>query len=261
VAYRGARRFYGRGDAGNFLLDWGQIREGFVEAHGAQERLARFRRERVIRLLAGETPIPTAAGAKIIFHSLPLSPVDVWPAFRTLDVHTQVIDAMAPLGGSPSNWRYNLDGFVVHTVRTELEQQTYSQEGFGPLGGDGKGHGFYGHNVEVPVVRALVHYQPLWRRLGVVGPMMLALTVSGVRGAKILGRSEQSIEHDATFEHDVTMLPELVVPDAMAAGEGKQAILAAGRLLRPLFDLLWNAGGWERSPWYDSTTEEWTRAQ
>ena len=35
VTYRGARRFYGRGDAGNFLLDWGQIREGFVEAHGA----------------------------------------------------------------------------------------------------------------------------------------------------------------------------------------------------------------------------------
>lgn len=267
VAYRGARRFYGRGDAGNFLLDWGQIREGFVEAHGAQERLARFRRERVIRLLAGETPIPTAAGAKIIFHALPLSPVDVWPAFRTLDVPTQVIDGMAPLGGSPSNWRYNLDGFVVHTVRTELEQQTYSQcfrdgglEGFGPLGGDVKGRGFYGHNVEVPVLRALVHYQRLWQRLGVVGPMMLALTVSGVRGAKILGRSEQSIEHDATFEHDVTMLPELVVPDATATGEGKPAILAAGRLLRPLFDLLWNAGGWEQSPWYDSTTGEWTRA-
>jgi hypothetical protein len=268
VTYRGARRFYGRGDAGNFLLDWGQIREGFVEAHGAQERLSRFRRERVIRLLAGETPIPTAAGPKVIFHALPLSSVDVWAGFRTLDTLTQVIDAMTPLGGNPSNWHYNLDGFVVYTVRTDLDRQTYSQcfrdgglEGFAPLDGDGKGRGFYGHNVEVPVVRALTNYQRLWRWLGVVGPMMFALTVSGVHGMKILGRSEQSIDHDVTFDHDVTLLPELVVQDATASEDGKLAFRSAARLLHPLFDLLWNAGGWEQSPWYDSATGEWTRVQ
>jgi hypothetical protein len=268
VSYTGLSRFYGRGTSGRFVLDWGQIREGFVEAHGAQERLGRFRRERVFRLLAGETPIPTAAGPKIIFHALPLSSVDVWAGFRTLDTLTQVIDAMAPLDGNPSKWRYNLDGFVVHTVRTDLDRQTYSQcfrdgglEGFAPLDGDERRRGFYGHNVEVPVVRALINYQRLWRWLGVVGPMMFALTVSGVRGEKILGRSEQSIDHDVTFDHDVTLLPELVVQDATAAEEGKLAIRAAARLLRPLFDLLWNAGGWQQSPWYDSTTGEWTRVQ
>lgn len=210
-------------------------------------------------LLAGETPIPTAAGAKIIFHALPLSSVDVWNVFRPLAVVPEVIDGMPPLGGDASSWRYNLDGFVVHTTRKDVDQQTYTQcfrdgglEGFGPLAADRTGRNFYGHHVEDRIVSALTQYQRLWRRLGVVGPMLLALTLSGVRGAKILGRAELSIDHDETFEHDVTMLPELVVLDPSAR---------AALLLRPLFDLMWNAGGWEQSPWYDPTTGEWTRGK
>jgi hypothetical protein len=254
VVQKGVGYFYGREARGNFPLDWGQIRDAFVEAHAAPERLARFRRERVIRLLAGETPIPTVAGAKIIFHALPLAPVDVWATFQTLDVPTQVIDAMAPLGGSPNDWRYNLDGFVVHTARTDLDRQTYSQcfrdgglEGFGPLDGDERKGGFYCHHVEVAVIRALNNYQRLWRILGVSGPMMMALTVSGIRGAKILTTARMvGPVREETFDQDVALIPELVVQDPHAP---------ADRMLRPLFDLMWNGGGWAKSPWYLSTGE------
>ena len=248
VVYRGASRFYGRGARRNFPLNWGQIRVGFVEAHGAQERLARFRRERVVRLLAGETPIPTAAGPKIIFHALPLASADVWSVFRSLDERTQVIDAMAPLSGDARDWRYNLDGFVVHTVRSDPARQTYSQcfrdgglEGFGPLDGDGRGLGFYGHHVEVSVIEALTNYQRLWQLLSVAGPMMLALTLSGIRGARILSGQRMTTTHEETFDQDIALIPELVVHDPRER---------ADRMLRPLFDLMWNGGGWAKSPWY-----------
>jgi predicted HTH transcriptional regulator len=88
VTFKGASRFYGRGAAGRFELDWGQIRAGFLQAEGAHERVRRFREERVLRLLAGETPILMGAGPKVIFHALPLNSLDVWPVFLTLIDHS-----------------------------------------------------------------------------------------------------------------------------------------------------------------------------
>ncbi len=39
----------------------------------AQERVRRFRLERVARVVAGETPIQMGEGAKVIFHAFPTS--------------------------------------------------------------------------------------------------------------------------------------------------------------------------------------------
>src|SRR5262249_37198972 len=126
VTYKGSSRFYGRGAAGRFELDWGQIRSGFLQAEGAHERVRRFREERVLRLLAGETPIPMGVSPKVIFPALPLNALDVWSTFLALS-DNQRMNAMSPMGGQPSDWRFNLDGFVMHTVRNEPSRQTYVQ--------------------------------------------------------------------------------------------------------------------------------------
>lgn len=138
------------------------------------------------------------------------------------------------------------------------EAQTYSQcfrdgglEGFGPLDPDEHRRGFYGLHVEYRVLRALTNYQRLWQLLGVTGPMMLALTLSGVRGARIVTGARMVKVHEETFDQDVALIPELVVHDPHAP---------ADRVLRPLFDLMWNDGSWAKSPYYgptgDRTKEE-----
>jgi hypothetical protein len=256
VTYKGLSRFHGRGASGRFVLDWGQIRAGFLEAQTAQERLKRFRLERVTRQLAGETPIPTGDGPKIIFHALPLNPSDVLATFLTLSIEQHVIDVMRPLSGTPRSWRFNLEGFVVHTLRDDLGRQTYSQcfrdggiEAMGPLEletGRAGYRAFYGFPLETTVINALTRYQHLWRLLGVASPMMLALTLSGVLGTQIRTSLGASSLHEETFDHDVALIPELVVQDPGAP---------AARLLQPLFDLMWNAAGWPRSPWYTPTGE------
>lgn len=253
ATYKGVSRFYGRGASGRFLLDWGQIRAGFLEAQTAEDRVRRFRLERVARVLAGETPIPTGSGPKVIFHARPLTPTDVWPTFLTLSIENQLINVMPPLGGSARDWRYTLDGFVVHTARSDLSRQAYSLcyrdggvEGMsgGLLDPDARRGGFYGHHIEVSVIQAVTQYQKLWELLGVTGPMMMALTISGVQGLKILVPASRSspIEQD-TFDRDVALIPELIVQDLSEQTD---------RMLKPLFDVMWNGGGWARSPWYDA---------
>jgi hypothetical protein len=252
ATYKGVSRFWGRGAAGKFLLDWGQIRAGFLEAQTAEDRVRRFRQERVARVLAGETPIPTAAGPKVIFHALPLTPTDVWPRLLALSDHDRMT-FLPPLAGSPGNWRHTLDGFVMHTTRSDPSHQAYSlcyrDGGVEGVSGslvdqDPRRGGFYGHRVEVSVIEAVRQYQKLWKLLGVTGPMMMALTISGVQGLKILvPASRVSLFEHPAFDRDVALIPELVVHDLSERTD---------RMLKPVFDIMWNGGGWPRSPWYDA---------
>jgi hypothetical protein len=248
VTYKGMYRFYGRGAAGRFQLDVGQIRAGFLEVETAQERVKRFRLDRVARVVAGETPIPMGEGAKLIFHALPLTPFAAWPAFlEAAKNESQIPNLLAPMAGTPTTWRYNLDGLVVHTTRSDSTRQTYIQlfrdGGIEATGGilhfDARRGGFYGLAIELATIPVLKRTQGLWKLLGVTGSIVLGLTLSGVKGWKMLAGEWD--EPQETVDADLAIIPEVVVPDADALAE---------QALKPLFDLAWNAGGSAQSPFY-----------
>src|SRR5205823_3559109 len=84
VTFKGLGRFYGRATSGRYVLDCAQIRDGFVAADTAVDRVRRFRRERVAAVLSGDTPIPMGTRPKAIFHLLPLATApDTWARFLT----------------------------------------------------------------------------------------------------------------------------------------------------------------------------------
>lgn len=83
----------------------------------AYESLRRFRAERVAQVLGLETPIPMAEGPKFMLHA---SPVDVG------EEAWERVNALPMLAESAANWRFNLDGFVIHTTRKQLDNQSYS---------------------------------------------------------------------------------------------------------------------------------------
>jgi hypothetical protein len=251
VTYKGSSRFYARAANGCYEMDWGQIRGGFLQAAEAQERVRRFREERVLRLLAGETPISMGSSAKVIVHALPLNALDVWPVFQTL-TDMQRVNGLQPMGGEPSDWRYNLDGFVLHTTRENPSHQTYVQcfrdGGLEAMSGrildwDPQSGGFRGWSVEVSVLQAVTRWQQhVWPVLGMAGPVAISLTLSGVKGRKILPLAGFFFnDRKETFDRDVVMLPELVVQDLATP---------VAAMLQPLFDLMWNCGGWAHSPSY-----------
>ncbi len=250
VTYKGMYRFYGRGASGRFQLDVRQIRASFLEVETAQERVKRFRLDRVARVVARETPIQMGEGAKLMFHALPLTSLDVWPAFlKVAENESQIPNLLAPMGGTPNNWRYNLDGFVAHTTRSDPSSQTYIQlfrdGGIEAAGGilyfNERRGGFYGLAVEKAAIPALTTIQRLWKLLGVTGPIALGLALSGVKGWKLLAGPYLFGDRTETFDTDFAIIPEVVVQDENTPAE---------QALKPLFDLVWNAGGWPQSPFY-----------
>ena len=256
VTFKDLGRFYGRATSGNYLLDSAQIRDAFVQADIAVERARSFRRERVAAVLSGDTPIPVGVGPKAIFHLLPLTTAaDAWARFRAGNMSDLALQLPTLDFAMAVTWRHNLDGFVVHTVHNEMESQTYAQlfrdggiEAVSPnvviLQADTPS--FNGRPLETAMIGRMTAYQGLWSTLGVTGPVMAALTLSGVKGAAILAGPEYVSFDPKPFTADVINVPEIVIQDA--ATPSSQA-------LKPLVDILWNGGGWAGSPFYTATGE------
>jgi hypothetical protein len=65
--------FYGRHSSGKYPLDVGELRTAFTQSEAIPDRIRTFRVERLLKIQAGETPLPMVVGAKAILHLVPLS--------------------------------------------------------------------------------------------------------------------------------------------------------------------------------------------
>ena len=253
VTFRNLSRFFSRAWGGKYQLDVQEIRAGFVAAETAHERLRLFRTERVSRVLALEAPIPLGDGPKLILHALPIGlSSDVWIRFllKIRENDAPVAFALQPIGGTPDTWRFNVDGFVVHTLGSELARQSYTQ-----LFRDGglevvsgrvlfkveRYHGFFAWGMEEAIIGRFAKFQEFWTQVGVLAPLSVGLTLTGVKGWKVLSNPYGFPPDNDGFDRDVVFSPEVVVSDLNAA---------ADVVLRPLFDFVWNGGGWAQSPNY-----------
>lgn len=112
-------------------------------------------------------------------------------------------------------------------------------------------HTFYGIHIERSLVQVLGNYQRLWVLLDVTGPFVVGLALSGVRGCRIVAGPQFGFDDRKEIDRDMVFVPDLVIEDIAHEPSA---------LLRPLFDVLWNAGGWPASPFFraDGT---WTGAR
>ena len=126
VTLRNLSRFYARTSAGKYQLDVHEIRTGFIAADTAYDRLRRFRVERVAQVVALETPASMTEGPKLIVHALSVNVAEeVWARFLAFE-QMDKLNALPLIGGTPATWRFNLDGFVVQTLRDDHRRQCYT---------------------------------------------------------------------------------------------------------------------------------------
>lgn len=249
VSTGGHAHFYGRNANGSYQLDVGELRQAFTLSQTVAERIRAFRADRLLMLGSGDVPIPLADGARVVLHILPLQGMtsDVSINIRG---NSQTLLKIHPPGAAGWHLRYNLDGRLTFQDDGHGNARGYAQlfrSGIVECVVTYKGEGSEPQVVPVyyedELREAASNYLQALKELGLTPPVYIFLSCLGVAGYRLgVNVWRDRIEGRKFADRDALVIPEVMVedwPDDVAGA------------LRPAFDVLWNAFGYERSLNYD----------
>lgn len=257
VIFGGLSRFYSRNSAGKYQLNVGEIRSAFAASTSVGDRLRRFRAERIAKAAEDGVPVSLGSGPKLLLHLIPLVALD--PTILRDYTHdaTELYAKLGPtstVGNNiPFGRRYNLDGLVTRTEFGQCYLQVFRS---GTVEcGDGE---LFKHTAEIKIIPqgveetiriSLVQYLSVQKQLGLPLPIFVLVTLVGVKGFT-LRTTHSPFEHRTAIDRDILPLPEVMIEDY-------DAIVHVA--MRPTFDALWQACGYERSFNYNNKGEWFPR--
>jgi hypothetical protein len=250
VVFKGDSRFYGRSTNGKYELDVTDLRNAFLFANAVTEKIAAFRSERVIALENGAAPMPMADGPKVVLHCIPLESFGAMPQYDVLSLR-QVKPMKAEFIMSGWSDRINFDGKIVLTTDdppssyTQIFRNGVIEAVLGGLLLSRKDSGILpSRSYEEAFLKYLPYCFEILKGLGCSPPVLVAMSLTNVRGWAVAIEELPVVAfgNARRIDRDVLMLPEILVEDLTAP---------VAPVLKPMFDLIWNACGIARSPDFD----------
>ncbi len=251
VKYGGTFKFYSRNSAGKYPLDVAELRALFALSETTAERIRKFRTERLSKILADETPVPLIKNPRIVLHIVPVGAFN--PAVHfDLSAIADDVSETKPIGAGSWDHRYNFDGLLTY-ARGQGEAYSYLQifhhgaiEALQAsyLEPTGEERIIRSAALETAMAKYLSRYVRTQQKLGVEPPLFVMLALLGVEGYRI-GGSDRHWESDGhAIDRNDLIIPEVMVDDFNCDPH---------RILRPIFDSMWNAAGWPRDMNYDES--------
>jgi hypothetical protein len=254
VTYKNRNRFWARASSGKYEPNIEELRHLFNDSPQLAERIRSFRNDRIIRITAGELPVPVASGGKVALHVVPL------PSFadnRLLDVVSSIASGThvpLPLGGMSGANRVdvNLDGFLNYTELPTAARASYAQffrtgaiEGVGELSrrkDDGNAY-FVGPEFTEKIVFSVWQYLSVLKAFDAGLPIFAFLSLCDIKGCYYRHTIDGMGWNDAgPLQRDVVALPEVYI-------ENFDVDVPA--IMRPVFNTLWNAFGFAHCDMYN----------
>lgn len=250
-AVRVSGRFHARNSAGKYQLDVGELRRLFIQSESLAERLREFRRDRLALIEAGESPLTTQEPAKIVLHLIPLQSFSPGILLDLVDLE-ESLPSLALISGYSAYSRHNFEGLLYYSVihdtgLTALYSQIFRNgciEAVDTFLLSHRGSKRYipSQAFETKIAKALGAYLKVMRHLGVQPPIYIALSFMNVAGYYMAVSNTMDPLRTPLIDRRELLLPEVAIEDL----EGEPYVI-----LRPLFDMVWNAAGWPRSMNYD----------
>ena len=242
-------RFYARNSAGQYELDVDELRTAFTMSETIAARIRDFQTERIDRILNRKTPISINSGGCMVVHILPLG---AFTGATTIDIAAceASTNRVRPLGASGWNSRINLDGVVTFTGHDTTPSRAYAQtfrtgavESANVLGAHNDRMFLPSVEYERKVMQCLAEYIEFAREFAINPPYFLFLSFVGMQSYTLaVDRSMLWRENIPTLQEYIVVLPEIVIADRNVQPH---------QILRPVFDMVWNAFGFARSLNYD----------
>ena len=247
VTHSEVNRFYSRHSSGRFQLNVEQLRSAFLQTEQTADRIRNFRLERVNRIAAGELGLKLWSKTALVLHVLPLATPPGFDVKRLMNMP----DLPHPMGEIRGYTPHMiLDGLLIRSSMPDQVIDSYTL-----IFRDGAIEAVMPNpsmerlkkidpGFEEVARKGLRNFLTFHRQVGITPPFFVGLSLVNV-GGFTMGI------HDplAGFRRTATVVdpPHLLLPLASAENETE----SVDALLRPAFDMVWNACGYSGSPSYD----------
>lgn len=242
VAFKRSSRFFKRTSTGKYQLSRTEIMNAFQQGTDFLTKLASYRQTRVGLLANGDSAIPLPEGPRVILHLLPLSPearVDVLELFNNMAKN----DSINPIITTWRQERINFAGYLsyadkrgyvqvyrngrIEAVSANLVSASTGEEKWVPS-----------LSFEDAILGAVRRYAETLVRLGVEFPIAVGLTLVGAKGYVFANRGYAELPQP--LDSNLYLCDDVFL-------ESLDNIDVA---LKPVFDSLWQAGGYPGSIYY-----------
>ncbi len=253
VIFNGEGNFYARDSAGKHPMDVDELRGAFLFTSSARKSLHDFRDERIFAIQTADTPVLLDSTARTILHLIPLISIS-----RPIDLDIEKIEssreyyfALNPIGHSAGSRQYNYEGYFTHVPSSSGTALAYFQLfrngiiesveacSFDNSSSDPKY--IYEANLEKGIIESLKGYLTLYGGLEIPPPVFVCLTLIGFKNHVLPSNREVPFLRGQKIGRDILRFPEKIIEDY---GERTDSIM------KPIFDSLWNAGGYPKDPYY-----------
>lgn len=240
-----------RASSGKYEPNVEELRRLFNDLPQIASRLRDFRMDRLMKIMAGDTPAPVGEGPKLVVHVIPV------PAFvdaRLTDVVTAVVNGthipLPPAGiGGGFSQRVNLDGFLNY-LDIPGTQRTYAQlfrsgaiEGVVSLSRELDSGAFAGVTLGNMLVGAVKQYLAVLRSMEAGEPVYAFAAICNAAGSRLRYRGGDGLPYETVpFPGELIALPEVLLDETIGD---------VPTLLRPLLNTVWNAYGQLRCDLYN----------
>jgi|CXWL01.1.fsa_nt_gi hypothetical protein len=245
-------KFYGRNSTGKYELDVPQLRSLFLLSETTADRIKNFRAERVSLILSGQTPIALATGPTTVLHVVPFDAFSGGHAFDVSRIYDSDIRPLRPITTSRGvSSRHNFDGIVTYSyIDEKTPPPSYLQLFRSGIveSVDTRRIRIYekeqlmipGQSWEDELLGAVRQYFDIQSNIGVTPPIVVMLSLLNVKGAKMYGGYSPFPEDDKV-DRDHLLVSEVMAENFTAD---------SAQLLKPIFDVVWNACGYAGSSGY-----------
>ena len=240
VIFQGHDKFYARTSGGKYPLDVDELRTAFTLSQTVIDKIRGFRIDRISSLSNNITPIPFVAGGKIVLHCMPLGAFGGTASYDVLRYSNQPHLLKPFRSGGGWNTRITLEGILSHsgnpaTSYTHLFRNGIVESVEGTLlNYDRQGvRTIPSVSYEEIILRHLPVCFSFLATLGVTPPGAVALTLTNVRDVEMSHDGMDFTDH-YPIRVDTLLLPETVV---------ERLDENPATILKPMFDVIWNACG------------------
>jgi hypothetical protein len=247
------RIFYARNSAGAHHASVDELRAMFTAGATFLDRAREFHRKRLEQIHGGDTPIQfPGEGGRLVLHIIPFS---AFGSETMLDSKVMGSQNVPPLWSTGYNNGYNVDGYLTTSVSKQRASylQVFRNGIIESVAGDVRvpdaqgTRQLYATQVEDAVVRNVSSSMTALSHAGVPPPMLILLGGVRMHQTKVIGSPVGYLSAPPTpLRSSELHLPAVTVEDY---GESADY----GKVLKQIFDALWNAAGYPGSQSYDAS--------